>query len=992
MVRPTKGKSEKKKVIQSTNINLNENVKIKEPLKQDKAELYLKIAGTMFIAIDSAGKVTLANDKASEILGLPVDEIVGKDWFDNFIPERLRADVKAVSKKILDGDLQPVSSFENPVLRSDGEERLICWESTHLRDDASNIIGTLSSGMDITERKKAEELQRVLLDIANSINTCEKLDDIYPIIHSNLSRILETTNFFIAFYNKDSHTLSFPYYVDEQDEYEVVSAEKTNSHYIIRTGEALLADREVFADLNSRGEIVTREELGRPLIWLGAPLKLGDEVFGVVAVQSYTNPKAYNENDKEILQLVSHQIANAIVEVKAEEALKESEEKYRTLIQNTPEIVQSVALDGKFLFVNKTWHDLLGYSEEELKRLTLFDIIHPDSLEHCSQLFNEAISGNLLTQIGAKFKTKYGSTIYVEGNAVPHYLEGRLIGTLGFFLDITKRKKAEDAIIESEQKFRQLAENIDHVFWLTDWKNKKLLYVSPAYEKVFGKSIESIYEDRLSWKTVVHPDDLEMVEKTFEEHADIGEYFEIDYRIICNGTVKWIHEFAFPVKDENGEINRFINVAEDITVRKHHEVEIENLNSFLLVIRNLNQAIVRLDDFDRLLDEACKVMLEIRGYIDVSIAFYDPLKDAIVPRAHLGEHKPASWVYTPETGGDAPSCVKKAIAKRYALILDPGQCHDCAFCRHDSEHQSIIVPMLNQDGESMGVIIACIESDQYIHRVEVPLFEEIAGDLVFAYNKITADNELLHLTENLQELVDEKTGELEVVHTSLMKQERLAVLGQMAASVSHELRNPLTVINSVSYYLKTKFPDMDEKTFKMLDLLESEVERSDRIIGNMLGFSKQKPNILEDVDMNTIVSQFFSRTERIPGNVKVDLKLHKIVPVIQADVEKLNQVLGNLISNACHAMSLDGGTLTVTTGINDNFVNLSVKDTGQGMSEEIQSRIFEPLFSTKTTGFGLGLPIVKTLVKDHGGEIKVKSKEGKGTEFIIRLPVEGRSA
>ncbi|MBA3045003.1 MAG: PAS domain S-box protein [Candidatus Thermoplasmatota archaeon] len=250
------------------------------------------------------------------------------------------------------------------------------------------------------------------------------------------------------------------------------------------------------------------------------------------------------------------------------------------------------------------------------------------------------------------------------------------------------------------------------------------------------------------------------------------------------------------------------------------------------------------------------------------------------------------------------------------------------------------------------------------------------------------ENSIKECSENLQIMVDKKTIELDIAHDKLLKQERLAVLGQMAASVSHELRNPLTVINSVSYYLKTKFPDMDEKTFKMLDLLEKEVDRSDRIIGNMLNFSRQKPNILEDINLNTHVTEYFSSSENIAGDITLKLKLSDNLPLIQADAEKLRQILDNLVSNACDAMSEGGGTLTVTTGINDNFVNLSVKDIGHGMSPEIQARIFEPLFSTRTTGFGLGLPIVKTLVEDHGGEITVNSKEGQGTEFTLTFPMD----
>jgi signal transduction histidine kinase len=255
-----------------------------------------------------------------------------------------------------------------------------------------------------------------------------------------------------------------------------------------------------------------------------------------------------------------------------------------------------------------------------------------------------------------------------------------------------------------------------------------------------------------------------------------------------------------------------------------------------------------------------------------------------------------------------------------------------------------------------------------------------------------AENLLVQLTNNLQQIVDKRTEELRTAHESLLRQERLAVLGQLAASVSHELRNPLSVINNIAYYLKMKHPDLDGKSLRMLDVLEKEVERSDRIIGNMLGFSRHRPNVNAEMSLNDLVREYFQPADRVPGNILVDLKLDDSLKPILADGDKLSQVLDNLVTNACHAMP-HGGTLTVETAPTaDGRALLRVADTGHGMSREIMARIFEPLFSTKTTGFGLGLVVVKTLVSDHGGEVVVESEEGKGSAFSILLPLHGGKA
>jgi len=131
--------------------------------ERDKAQQYLDVAGVMFVALDTSGEVTLANKKACDILGYDEDEIRGRNWFDSFIPERIRADVKAVYRDLLDGDIAPVEQYENPIMTKDGDERVILWANTVIRDSDGNIVRTLSSGEDITERKQAEEeMERAL--------------------------------------------------------------------------------------------------------------------------------------------------------------------------------------------------------------------------------------------------------------------------------------------------------------------------------------------------------------------------------------------------------------------------------------------------------------------------------------------------------------------------------------------------------------------------------------------------------------------------------------------------------------------------------------------------------------------------------------------------------------------------------------------------------------------------------------------------------------
>jgi PAS domain S-box-containing protein len=240
-------------------------------------------------------------------------------------------------------------------------------------------------------------------------------------------------------------------------------------------------------------------------------------------------------------------------------------------------------------------------------------------------------------------------------------------------------------------------------------------------------------------------------------------------------------------------------------------------------------------------------------------------------------------------------------------------------------------------------------------------------------------------------LADDVTEQREL-QERLVRSERLAALGQLAGGVAHELRNPMAVIKNAAYFLNmlvcegslTEAPEPEVR--ESLQILAKEVEVAEDIIGSLLDCVRAKPPNRCEVDVNRLVQDLLSRPP-VPEGVELVRQLDDRIPNIQADPVQLGQVFGNLIGNATQAMP-DGGQLSVISERNSDELLITVKDTGVGIPEENKDKLFEPLFTTKTTGIGLGLALAKTLVQGHGGSIQVKSELGKGSTFTVRLPVD----
>jgi len=241
----------------------------------------------------------------------------------------------------------------------------------------------------------------------------------------------------------------------------------------------------------------------------------------------------------------------------------------------------------------------------------------------------------------------------------------------------------------------------------------------------------------------------------------------------------------------------------------------------------------------------------------------------------------------------------------------------------------------------------------------------------------------------LREIAERKQAEegLRRAQEDLVRQEKLSILGQMSGSVGHELRNPLGVMSNAVYFLKAVHADADQTTKEYLDIIGTEIANSQRIITDLLDFARTSPPRRVAVTAGELVRQSLKRCS-IPKNVTVDVAVE--VPeepsMLNVDPLQMGQVLTNFISNGVQAMPNGGSLQLAARLVSGNEMEISVTDTGEGISPENRKKLFQPLFTTKPKGIGLGLVVCKNLVEANGGRIEVESEPGKGATFALLLP------
>lgn len=289
------------------------------------------------------------------------------------------------------------------------------------------------------------------------------------------------------------------------------------------------------------------------------------------------------------------------------------------------------------------------------------------------------------------------------------------------------------------------------------------------------------------------------------------------------------------------------------------------------------------------------------------------------------------------------------------------------------------------NGETVGhIIIRSFGDNPYIRKrnhLTRTLAERISG----AIREVELAASLQQYYEQLEDEVSSRTQALEALQDKLIRSERLSAVGEMASGVGHELRNPLNVMRNCIYLLKMSLngnatPDINET----IQTLDKNIDVSNKIVTDLLDFTRIQKSVPQTTDLNDIIRSALA-TLSIPDGIIIQQHYAPAVP-LYADGSQVSRVFINILTNGVQAMKDGRGTLTIFTGSENGQARARIEDTGCGIPEESLPRIFEPLFTTKPKGIGLGLAITRQLVEQNQGTIRVESKAGEGTAITVYFP------
>ena len=520
---------------------------------------------------------------------------------------------------------------------------------------------------------------------------------------------------------------------------------------------------------------------------------------------------------------------------------------------------------------------------------------------------------------------------------------------------MTRKKEGKNELRESEAVYKALFAGAAEGILVADLQTKQFRYANPAICRMFGYIEEEF--TRLGVADIHPKESLDHVLSEFEAQAR-GEKTLIQLPCLRkDGALLYADINTTSIILDGHKCN--VGFFTDITERKRAE---EALHLFKDLVEKSSDAIGMSapDGRHYYQNEAFNRLFGDIGDIPPATVYVD--------------HATGKQVFDTIMGGGSWQGEVKMF-KKDRTILD------------------ILLrayAIQNQDGRVIGLV--GLHTDITERKRAQEKLQVMNEELRSINEELNTSNEELQSTTEELEAANE---EIRTTQEELVQKEKLAAVGQLASGVGHELRNPLGVIKNAVYYIKSKIGTADPKLAKHLDIMEREINNSNKIISDLLNFSKTRLPELIPAEINEVIEETIP-VANIPENVRVNRNLASGLPKPAVDRDQIRQVFLNMILNACQAMP-QGGELKISSrlhkaglkieGKEKDCLEIEFADTGTGIAPENLKKMFDPFFTTKAKGIGLGLAVSKGIIEKHRGAIEIKSELNQGAIFIIKLSV-----
>jgi PAS domain S-box-containing protein len=564
-----------------------------------------------------------------------------------------------------------------------------------------------------------------------------------------------------------------------------------------------------------------------------------------------------------------------------------------------------------------------------------------------------------------------------------------------------EKRRAELELRESEEKFRQLAENIREVFWITSPDLNQMIYASPAYEEIWGMPLESLYRNPRQWLEAICEQDRRRTIDALAKVASEETTASVEYRIIRpDGSIRWIQDRRFPIRNQEGQVYRVTGLAVDMTENKLAEMVLEQQLERISLLNQIARAIAERQDLTNIFQVVLK-QLEERFPIDHgSIFLYEESAKALTAAAQGLREERGFCVGEIVTFEDDSAILKSCLMGESAYLNDTALSDETiseklAECGIRS---AFLVPLM-AEGRLLGILVTGRRAPHAFSNAEGEFLKVLGEHVSLAARQA-------RLLEDLQRAYDD----LRQTQQAVMQYERLRALGQMASGIVHDISNAISPVTGYAELLLLREPGLSPRARQYLETIKMAGADVALIVARLREFYRQRSqqDLFQPVDFNSVVQQALELTrprwKDIPQSqgifIQVTTDLQEGAPAVWGVEAEIREALTNLIFNAVDAMPR-GGTITIRTrhitrplaspGL--SRIALEVSDTGTGMNEQTRQRCLEPFFSTKgERGTGMGLAMVYGIMQRHGGEIEIESEPGRGTTVRLLFPISQQAA